>query len=96
MIDADIQKSIDRVIDVFSRVQFVRHDLMSLSIMLAILLELRVKIQMKVQNEKIIIDRHVDNHLSNVLHCHLESSIVVRDVLIVDENDDSELDQQIV
>ncbi len=64
--------------------------------MLAILLELRVKIQMKIQNEKIIIDRHVDDHFFNVLHCHLESSNVIRDVLIVDENDDSKLDQQIV
>ncbi len=27
---------------------------------------------MKVQNKKIIIDRHVDNHFSNVLHCHFE------------------------
>jgi hypothetical protein len=51
---------------------------------------------MKVQHEKIIIDRHVDDQFSNVLHCHLESSSVVRDVLTVDENDDSELDQQIV
>ncbi len=64
--------------------------------MLAILLELRVKSQMKVQNEKIIIDRHVDNHLSNVLHCHLESSSLICDVLIVDESDDSKLDQQII
>jgi hypothetical protein len=51
---------------------------------------------MKVQNEKIIIDRHVDNHFSNVLHCHFESLNVIRDVLIVDESDDSEFDQQIV
>jgi hypothetical protein len=51
---------------------------------------------MKVQNEKIIIDRHVDNHFSNVLHYHFKSSNVIRDVLIVDENDDLELDQQIV
>jgi hypothetical protein len=64
--------------------------------MLAILLKLRVKIQMKVQNKKIIIDRHIDNHSSNVLHCHFKSSSVVRDVLTVDENDNSELDQQIV
>jgi hypothetical protein len=64
--------------------------------MLAILLKLRVKIQMKVQNKKIIIDRHIDNHFSNVLHYHFESSSVVRDVLTVDESDNSELDQQIV
>jgi hypothetical protein len=54
--------------------------------------KLRVKIQMKVQNKKIIIDWHFDNHSSNVLHCHFESLNVIRDVLIVDENDDSELD----
>jgi hypothetical protein len=47
-IDADIQKSIDRVIDVFNRIRLVRHDLISLNIMLAILLEFCVKIQMKV------------------------------------------------
>ncbi len=64
--------------------------------MLAILLELRIKTQMKVQNEKIIIDRHVDNHSSNVLHCHFESSNVIRDVLTVDESDGSESNQQIV
>jgi hypothetical protein len=64
--------------------------------MLSILLELRIETQMKVQNEKIIVDRHVDDHLANVLHCRFESSNVVREVLIVDENDDSELNQQIV
>jgi hypothetical protein len=51
---------------------------------------------MKIQNEKIIIDQHVDDHFSNVLHCHFESLSVIRDVLIVDENDDSKFDQQIV
>ncbi len=51
---------------------------------------------MKVQDEKIIIDRHVDDHFSNVLHCRFESSNVIRDVLIVDENDDLKLNQQIV
>jgi hypothetical protein len=51
---------------------------------------------MKVQNEKIIIDRYVDDHFSNVLHRHFKSSNVIRDVLIVDESDDSKLDQQIV
>jgi hypothetical protein len=95
-IDANIQKSIDRVFDVFSSFRLVRHDLINLSIMLAILLEFRVKIQMKVQNEKIIIDRHVDNHSSNVLHCHFKSSNVIRDVLIIDESDDSKFDQKIV
>jgi hypothetical protein len=64
--------------------------------MLAILLEFRVKIQMKIQNEKIIIDRHVDNHFSNVLHYHFKSLNVIRDVLIIDKNDDSEFNQQIV
>ncbi len=69
---------------------------MSLNIMLAILLELRIKIQMKIQNEKIIIDRHVDDHFLNILHRHLKSLNVIRDVLIVDENDDSKFNQQIV
>jgi hypothetical protein len=91
-IDADIEKSIDRVIDVFNRIRIVRHDLMNLSIMLAILFEFRVEIQMKIQNEKIIIDRHVNNHFSNVLHYRLESSNVIHDVLIVDESDDLEFD----
>ncbi len=49
-----------------------------------------------IQNEKIIIDRHVDDHSLNVLHCHFESSNVIRDVLIVDENDDSKLDQHMI
>jgi hypothetical protein len=92
-IDANIQKSIDRIINVSRRIWFVRHDFMRLSIMLAILLELRIKIQMKIQNEKIIVDRHVDDHFSNVMHCHFESSSIIRNVLIVDENDDSKLDQ---
>ncbi len=95
-IDANVQKSIDRVINVFSEIRLVQHDLVSLSIMLAILLKLRVKIQIKVQNNKIVIDRHVNNHFSNVLHRRFESSNVIRDVLIVDENDDSKFDQQIV
>jgi hypothetical protein len=51
---------------------------------------------MKVQNKKIIVDQHVDNHFSNVLHCRFESSSVIRDVLIVDQNDDLKLDQQII
>jgi hypothetical protein len=92
MIDTNIQKSINRVIDVFNRIRLIRHDFVNLNIMLAILLELRVKIQMKVQNEKIIINRQIDNHSSNFLHCHFESLNVIRDVLIVDENDDSEFD----
>ncbi len=64
--------------------------------MLLILLEFRIKIQMKIQNEKIIVDQRVDNHFSNVLHCRFELLSVVRNVLIVDENDDSKLDQQII
>jgi hypothetical protein len=95
-INANIQKSIDRVIDIFNEIRLVRHDLVNLSIMLAILLEFRVKIQMKIQNEKIVIDRHVNNHSSNVLHRRFKLSNVIRDVLIVDENDVSELDQQII
>jgi hypothetical protein len=51
---------------------------------------------MKIQNEKIIVDQRVDNHFSNVLHCRFELLSVVRNVLIVDENDDSKLDQQII
>ncbi len=66
---------------------------MNLSVMFSIKLELRIKIQMKVQNEKIIIDRHVDDHFSNVLHYRFESLSVIRDVLIVDQNDDSKIDQ---
>ncbi len=64
--------------------------------MFSILLELRIKIQMKIQNEKIIVDQHVDDHFSNVLHCRFELSSVIRSVLIDDENDDSKLNQQIV
>ncbi len=64
--------------------------------MLAILLKFRIKIQMKIQNEKIIVDEHVNDHFSNALHCRFESSSVIRNVLIVDESDDSKLDQQIV
>jgi hypothetical protein len=60
---------------------------MNLNIMLAILLELRVKIQMKIQNEKVVIDQHVNNHFSNVLHRRFKSSNVIRDVLIINEND---------
>ncbi len=60
--------------------------------MLAILFKLRVKIQIKIQNKKIIIDRYIDNHSSNIPHCHFESSNVIRDVLIVDESDDSKFD----
>ncbi len=51
---------------------------------------------MKVQNKKIIINRHVNNHFSNVLHRRFESLNVIRDVLIIDENDDSKFDQQII
>ncbi len=69
---------------------------MRLSIMLAILLELRIKTQIKIQNERIIVDQYVDDHFSIVLHHRSESSNVVRNVLIVDENDDSKLDKQIV
>ncbi len=64
--------------------------------MFSILLELRIEIQMRIQNKKIIVNRHVDDHSSNVLYCDFESSSVIRDVLIVDQNDDSKLNQQIV
>ncbi len=69
---------------------------MRLSIMLAILLELRIKIQIKIQNEKIIVNQHVDDHFSNVLYYRFESLSVIRNVLIVNKNDDLKLDQQIV
>jgi hypothetical protein len=52
--------------------------------MFSILFKFRVEIQMKVQNKKIIVNQHVDNHFSNVLHCGFESLSVIRDVLIVD------------
>jgi hypothetical protein len=42
--------------------------------------------------KKFIVDQHVDDHFSNVLHYRFESSSVIRSVLIVDENDDSKLD----
>jgi hypothetical protein len=91
-IDSNIQKSINRVINVFNKIRFVWHDLVSLSIMLAILLELRVKIQMKIQNEKIFIDQHVNNHSLIVLYRRFKSSNVIRDVLIIDEKNVSKLD----
>jgi energy-coupling factor transporter transmembrane protein EcfT len=69
-IDTNVQKSINRVINIFNRIRLIRHDFVNLNIMLAILLEFRVKIQMKVQNEKIIVNRHVDNHFSNISHYH--------------------------
>ncbi len=66
---------------------------MNLSIMLAILLEFRIKIQMKVQNEKIIIDQHVDDHSSNVLHCYFEWLNVIRDVFVASSDTEAELRQ---
>jgi hypothetical protein len=66
---------------------------MRLNIMLTILLEFRINIQIKIQNKKIIIDQHVNDHFSNVLHCRFESLSVIRSDLIIDENDDSELSQ---
>jgi hypothetical protein len=47
-IDADIQKFIDRVIDSHCEIEFDRHNVVRLSIMLSILLVFRVKIEMKV------------------------------------------------
>ncbi len=60
--------------------------------MFLILLILRIETQMKIQNEKIIVDQHVDDHFSNVLHCRFESSNVIRNDLIVNENDDLKFD----
>ncbi len=51
---------------------------------------------MKIQNEKIFINRHINDYFSNVLHNCFKSLNVISDVLIVDESDDSKLDQQIV
>ncbi len=47
---------------------------------------------MKIQNEKIIVNRHVNDHFSNVLHCRFESLSVIRNIVIVDENDDLKFD----
>jgi hypothetical protein len=47
-IDANIQKFIDRVIDSHCEIEYDRHDVVHLSIMLSILLVLRVEIEMKV------------------------------------------------
>ncbi len=80
-IDANIPKSINRVIDVSKRIRFVRHNFVNLSVMFSILLKFRIKTQMKVQDEKIIVDQHIDDHFSNVPHYRFESSNVVRDVL---------------
>jgi uncharacterized protein (DUF924 family) len=47
-IDADIQKSIDDVIDLHCEIEFDEYDIVRLSIMLSILLVFRVEIEMKV------------------------------------------------
>jgi hypothetical protein len=60
--------------------------------MFSILIELNIEIQMKIQNYKNIINQHVDDHFSNVLHCRFKSSNIIRDDLIINENDDSEPD----
>jgi hypothetical protein len=49
-IDADIQKFIDRVIDLHCEIEFDKHDVVRLNIMFSILLVFRVEIEMKVQN----------------------------------------------
>jgi hypothetical protein len=48
---------------------------------------------MKVQNEKIIIDQHVDDHSSNVLHCYFEWLNVIRDVFVASSDTEAELRQ---
>jgi hypothetical protein len=47
-IDANIQKFIDRVIDFHCEIEFDKHDVVRLRIMLSILLVFRVEIEMKV------------------------------------------------
>jgi hypothetical protein len=47
-IDANIQKFIDRVIDFHCEIEFDKHNVVRLSIMLSILLVFRVEIEMKV------------------------------------------------
>jgi hypothetical protein len=47
-INANIQKFIDRVIDFHCEIEFDKHDVVRLSIMLSILLVFRVEIEMKV------------------------------------------------
>ncbi len=47
-IDADIQKSIDRVINSHCEIEFDKHDVVRLGIVLSILLVFRVEIEMKV------------------------------------------------
>jgi hypothetical protein len=47
-IDANIQKFIDRVIDSHCEIEFDKHDVVCLSIMLSILLVFRVEIEMKI------------------------------------------------
>jgi Fe-S cluster assembly ATPase SufC len=48
---------------------------------------------MKIQKKKIVINRHVNNHFSNVLHRRFELLNLIRDILIIDENDVLKLDQ---
>jgi hypothetical protein len=83
-IDADIQKLIDRVIDSFFEIEFDKHDVVRLNIILSILLVFRVEIKMKIQNQNIVIDEHLDDHSSYVLQRLFESSNVIDDVLTDD------------
>jgi hypothetical protein len=77
-------------------IEFDRHDVVRLSIMLSILLVFRVEIEMKIQNQNIVINEHFCDHSSYVLQRFFESSNVIDDVLTDDWNDDSQLDKQIV
>jgi hypothetical protein len=81
---ANVEKFIDRVIDFFFEIEFDKHDVMRLNIMLSILLVFRIEIEMKVQNQNVVIDEHFDDHLSYVLQRFFESSSVIDDVLIDD------------
>jgi hypothetical protein len=83
-IDANVEKFIDRVINSSFEIEFDRHDVVRLSIMLSILLVFRIEIEMQVQNQNAVIDKHLDDHSSYVLQRFFESSSVINDVLIDD------------
>jgi hypothetical protein len=83
-IETNIQNFIDRVIDFHCEIEFDRHDVVRLSIMLSILLVFRVEIEMKVQNQNVVIDEYLDDHSSYVLQHFFESSRVIDDVLTDD------------
>jgi hypothetical protein len=83
-IDADVEKFINRVIDLSFEIKFDEHDVVRLNIMLSILLVFRVEIEKKVQNQNVVLDEHFDDHFSYVLQRLCESLSVINDVLIDD------------